>query len=190
MRVAAAFALALLLACGGAPLTRTQYLLREAPTAQAGAVSAGLRVGLGRVTVAPYLDQPGIVVETETGQVRAASGHVWAEPLEDGLRSSLRAGISEALGLELGTQPSARRPWDYVVDVHVDRLHGTMGGEVWLEADYRITPRSELGEPVDYRFVRSARLPRDGYPGLVEAEAALSRELARAIAASLRGSLP
>ena len=42
------------------------------------------------------------------------------------------------------------------------------------------------GDLAAYRFSRSAPLPREGYPGLVDAEADLVRQLAQAIAASLR----
>jgi uncharacterized lipoprotein YmbA len=72
------------------------------------------------------------------------------------------------------------------VDVYVDRLHATMGGTAVLDAGYRITPPPGAGEAVEYRFSRSAQLPREGYPGLVDAEADLARQLAQAIADSLR----
>ena len=74
---------------------------------------------------------------------------------------------------------------DHTVDVHVDRLHGTLSGTAVLDAEYRITTRSGAAETVEYRFSRSMPLPREGYPGLVEAEAELVRALARAIATSL-----
>jgi hypothetical protein len=149
-------------------------------------LEAPIDVSLGRVAVAPYLDRAGIVVETETGQVQAARQHEWAEPLEAGLRSYLRAQISRALGYEVSARLGDRLPWDYRVDVYVDRLHATMGGTAVLEAGYRITPRLSAGESVEYRFSRSTPLPREGYPGVVDAEADLVRRLARAIADSLR----
>ena len=54
--------------------------------------------------------------------------HQWAEPLGAGLRSYLRAGISEALGYDVSAGPADLTHWDYTVDVYVDRLHGTMAG--------------------------------------------------------------
>ncbi len=41
------------------------------------------------------------------------------------------------------------------------------------------------GEPSTYRFAATQPLPREGYPGLVDAEIALARQLAGAIAESL-----
>jgi uncharacterized lipoprotein YmbA len=186
MRIVAAVSALLLVCCAGSSPSRTQYLLRSEPTEKTGRVEAPIHVGLGRVAVAPYLDRAGLVVETETGQVRAARQHEWAEPLEVGLRSYLRAEISHALGYEVSARPGDRFPWDYRVDVYVDRLHATMGGTAVLEAGYRLTPRPGAGEAVEYRFSRSAQLPREGYPGVVDAEADLARQLAQAIADSLR----
>jgi hypothetical protein len=41
-------------------------------------------------------------------------------------------------------------------------------------------------EVIEYRFHRSLPLPREGYPGVVEAEAALARELAGSIASAVQ----
>ena len=186
MRNAAFVSVMLLVACAGSSDLRTQYLLHSEPAERAGRVEAPVRVGLGRVAVAPYLDQSGIVVETEAGQVHAAREHRWAEPLDAGLRSYLRAEMSEALGYDVSASAADRVHRDYTVDVYVDQLHGTMAGTAVLDAGYRITPRLRAGDVAEYRFSRSAPLPREGYPGLVDAEAELARQLAQAIAASLR----
>jgi hypothetical protein len=186
MKNAALFSVLLLVACAGSSAPRTQYLLRAQPAESAGRVEAPVRVSLGQVAVAPYLDQSGIVVQTQAGQVRAARQHEWAEPLDAGLRSYLRAEMSEALGYDVSASPADRAHWDYTVDVYIDQLHGTMAGSAVLDAGYRITPRLRAGDVAEYRFSRSAPLPREGYPGLVDAEAELARQLAQAIAASLR----
>lgn len=186
MRYTAFLSVVLLLACAGSPASRTRYLLRAEPAEQSGRVEAPVRIGLGRVAVAPYLDQSGIVVETEAGQVQTAREHQWAEPLGAGLRSYLGGEISAALGYDVSARPTDLDDWDYTVDVYVDRLHGTMKGMAVIDASYRITPRSGAGDIAAYRFSRTVSLPREGYPGLVDAEADLARQLARAIAASLR----
>lgn len=184
---ALALCTALLVACAGGPAPdRTLYLLRATPTGVSGRIDAPVRAGLDRVTVAPYLAQAGIVVETEAGQVRAATEHRWAEPLDAGLRSLLRAEISRALGSDVSARGADRQAWDYAVDVNVDRMHGTMTGTALLEAAYTITPGVGTGEAITYRFSRSAPLAREGYAGLVDAEQRLARELAEAIAQSLR----
>jgi uncharacterized lipoprotein YmbA len=96
--IALALSTLLLLACGGPSPPRIKYLLRADSVDHAGRAAGPHRVGLGRVSVAPYLDRAGLVVEIEPGQVQAARGHEWAEPLEDGLRSYLRSEITAAVG--------------------------------------------------------------------------------------------
>jgi len=177
---------AMLVACASAAPERTLYLLRAAPTGASGRVEAPVDVFLDRVSVAPYLNQAGILVETEAGQMRAASDHRWAEPLDVGLRSLLRAEISSALGYDVSSRAADRQTWDYSVGVSVDRMHGTMMGTALLEAAYWIVPGSDEGEVATYRFSQSVLLDREGYGGLVDAERRLVRELAEAIAQSLR----
>lgn len=123
---------------------------------------------------------------TEGREVRAARRHEWAEPLEDGLRAFLRGEISAALGYEVSAREASGILWDYTVEVSVERLHGSMSGTAVLDAGYRIRPQPGRGEVVEGRFSRTAPLRREGYSGLVDAEVGLARELARAIAASLR----
>lgn len=185
MRVAALLPALLVLACAGPSPTYTEYLLRPAAAGESGRVDPPVRVGLRRVAVAPYIDQVGIVIETEAGQVQAARYHQWAEPLQSGLRSFLRAEISAALGYEVSAIPSDEVAWDYTVDVHVERLHGTMRGTAVMDAVYLVSVSGEGGIR-EYRFHGSLPLPREGYPGVVDAEADLARELARSIASALR----
>ncbi len=176
----------LLVACGGSAPVRTQYLLRGEAPERTVRVEGAARVGLSRVVVAPYLDQSGIVVESAGREIQAARNHQWAEPLQDGLRLLLRAELSTALGEEVGLDPADRSRWQHDVQVFVEQLHGSMAGRAMLVADYRIESRAKPGEIAEYRFARSQALAREGYAGLVDAEAELVGQLAQAIAASLR----
>jgi uncharacterized lipoprotein YmbA len=187
MRFTAIFSTLLLVACAGAPPpSHTHYLLRTDQPEETARVEAPARVGLLRVAVAPYLRQPGLVLETETHQVRPARFHRWAEPLEEGLRRFLRAEISKALGSDVSDDPTQRTEWDYAVEVGIDQLHGTLSGKARLEASWRISRGGGTEEIARFRMTRSEPLARDGYAGLVDAEIGLARHLALAIAASLR----
>jgi uncharacterized lipoprotein YmbA len=118
--------------------------------------------------------------------VRPARYHQWAEPLDEGLRRLLRAEISKALGYQVSADALQRKQWDYAVEVSVEQLHGTLAGEALLSASWRIA-RGDGAEPVaEFRFTRSAPLAEDGYAALVAAEIDLARQLAVAIADSLR----
>jgi len=187
MRVVALSCCLLLLACSGATPARTQYLLRTAEPASHVAAQTGLaRVGMGRITVAPYLDQFGIVVETEEREVRAARNHQWAEPLADGLRLYLRDAIAGSLGEDVAASVSEHSVYGVVVDVFVEQLHGTRDGQAVLVASYRIeVPGSKTRKVVERRFADAKPIEKRGYAGLVDAEVALLSRLANAIAAEI-----
>lgn len=186
VKIVAIACCAILASCTATAPARVQYLLRAEPAPRSVRVEAPIQVGLGSITIAPYLRQSGLVVATEDGQVHAANGHLWAEPLEAGLRSYLRAEISEKLGYDISASGADRLERDYTIDVYVDRLHGTMSGTAILDASYQITPHMSGRKVVDYRFSHAAGLPRGGYSGLVNAETSLVAKLAGAIADSLR----
>ena len=141
------------------------------------------------IRVAPYLLEPGLVLETGAHEVRSARQHLWAEPLDRSLRLYLRAQISNELGFELSRNAIPANAPDFILDVEVEELHGTLSGAARLVASWRIT-RVEDGEKLAaFRFARTLPLARDGYAALADAEVALVRELAAAIAKSLRDPL-
>lgn len=176
----------LLSACGAGAPSRSQYLLRADVPALAVHSDVLARIGLGRITVAPYLDQFGLVIETEDREVHAARNHQWAEPLADGLRLYLRDAITSALGEEVAANDYVPTSFDYVVDVTVEQLHGTRDGKAVLVASFRITGQSKAGSAVsEQRFAETKSLDREGYAGLVDAEVALLQHLAEAIAEKL-----
>jgi uncharacterized lipoprotein YmbA len=186
MRVLALVPLIALLACAGAAPPRTHYLLRAETSERSGRLEAPLWIGLGRVSVAPYLDRANLVVETEAHQVRPARQHLWAEPLDEALRRYLRGEISRALGYDLRAGTGRPGKLDFRVDVDIDELHGTLAGQARLVAAWRVFAEPAGDEIAAYRFARSRSLAQGGYDGLVEAESALLQQLATDIAQSLR----
>ncbi len=176
----------LVAACSSTAPTTTRYLLPAETSRGTTRLESPARIGLGRVELSPYLGEEGLVVETEAGQVRPARYHLWAEPLDEGLRRFLRLEISKALGEHVSGDTTQQPRWKRTVDVEIDRLHGTLAGEAVLVAQWRISPGKGEGQPRTYGFSESRPLPREGYAGLVEAEIELTRALARAIAESVR----
>jgi uncharacterized lipoprotein YmbA len=178
-----------LVGCSSPAPEPTLYLLRGAPAEGGGQITAEVRVGLGRVVIAPYLTaSQGIVVETEPGQIRPARQHRWAEPLEFGIRWFVRTEIARALGYEIGGGLVDTLDWDFTVDLYVSRFHGTIEGTAMLQAAFVI--RSAADRSIsEYRFARSAPLADSGYPALVAAEQKLLHELSDEIATALRARI-
>jgi uncharacterized lipoprotein YmbA len=184
LAIAAVIALA---GCASSPVPTTYYLLRGEPDIGTGQVDADVRVGIGRVVVAPYLlAAKGIMVETGEGEITPAFHHQWAEPIDVALRWYLRAEIGDALGHKVGGGLTDRLSWDYTVDVIISRLHSTMSGTALIEAQFVVVPRDPEQQTTQTRFVKAIPLPTEGYPGVVAAEKALAYELAGLIADALR----
>jgi uncharacterized lipoprotein YmbA len=182
--------LMLLIGCSTQMSEPAYYLMRgEVPETNA-RMDGRIRVGIGRLLVAPYLlSSQGIVVEAAPGEVRAAHLHQWAEPLDAGLRWYLSAEIAKELGDQVGGGLTDHGNWDYTIDVYVARFHGTMSGDAVLDATYVIRAKAGSEEQREYRFSKSQPQSDEGYAALVAAEQSLIKELAASIAQALQESM-
>lgn len=175
----------LLVGCSSQPIATPQvYLLRSGTAQEPQAVAlAPPQLGLAAVTVADYLDHPGLVLETESGTLHRARQHLWAEPL----RTSLLRYMANELGaapqapVAVGTMPQQLPQ----VSIRIDQLHGSNDGATVLVAYWEYTPVE--GTVRSYRFARQQALPGDGYAALVAAEKSLLIQLAETIAGVLEG---
>jgi uncharacterized lipoprotein YmbA len=138
-------------------------------------------VALGNVVIASYIDQPGLVVETADGEIRAAQRHQWAEPIYDAIYNQLSVEISRAWGEDLLPRELVHAP--VVLDIRVDQLHGTNGGTARLVAHWWLRRDGALVSA--HQFAEEQALATDGYSALVAAEETLLTRLAQQIAASL-----
>jgi uncharacterized lipoprotein YmbA len=171
----------LLIGCSSAPPKRSVYLLRVPDLTAETASTQGI-VGVGRVSVAPYLDRAELVVQTGPHEIRPARYHHWGEPLDDGIRHYVRGALTQRLDREIASDVLIRGAWSYQIDLTIETFHGTLSGEVELVAGVviiRVAGNEVVGTR---RVVLSQRQRGDGYPALVDAHAALLDQLADAIA--------
>ena len=178
-------AVILCLACLGACTTATPlpsyYLLRSELNEGTRALQIQAPFALGGLTIAPYIDQPGMLLETAEGDLRPARFHLWAEPLRDGTRTLLMSAISNASGYDI-------LPWQLNgdaqrFDIRIDQLHGTSDGQAKLVAHWWVYEGEEVAEI--FEFGCTEPLDQDGYGALAAAQQRLLLQLADAIAASL-----
>ena len=170
--------------CGGKTPELTQYLLRaDTPGQIAGQAPAS--TGIGDLTVASYIDSPGLVLESSNGEVRMARHHQWAEPLRESLRSFLAAEIATASGQAIGSHKHRASTWKRRIDIHIDQLHGNADGDATLVAYWAVIDASKLKLLSEKAFSDTEPLAGDGYDALVRAEKVLLSRLAAAIAATL-----
>jgi uncharacterized protein len=144
----ATLAAALVLAsCADSQPTRFYTLapLQDAPDAAMPATPPELTVGVGPVTLPPYLDRPQLVTRAGSNRVVLADFDSWAEPL-DGLFARV---LAENLALRLGTDdvlllPQRRSmPLDYQVEVDVSRFDVDTNGNAVLDARWWVLDGDE-----------------------------------------------
>lgn len=169
---------------GGAPETY-EYLLRSEQSPAQRAALETPRIVIGRVSIAPYLDQLGIVLERAPGQVHAARHHLWAEPLDQGLRHYLRQAMSNEMGVDVSIDATGRRAWDYLLDVHFEEFHGSEDGSVRMGVEYTWSTSAAAGTMHRSIFTATESLQGDGYAAMVEAHEALLARLVQAMAADV-----
>jgi uncharacterized protein len=181
MKVFPVLLVMLLAGCASQAIEPSYYLLRSKQDVSSTALSTSKAFSLGTVEIAPYLDQPGLMLETGDGQMRPASHNLWAEPLFDGVRNFLATEIARDHGQEL--LPAKLAPNATEVNIRIDQLHGTRDGKAQLVAYWWLVRAGEV--IVLNRFAQSRNLESSGYGAMVDAEKILLAELAARIAASL-----
>ena len=172
----------LLAACSGQPVETQYYLLRTDSPQNSRDLEPSHDYSFGRVTIAAYIEQSGLVLETRAGEIRPAQYHQWAEPMHQSVRNLLIVEVSQALGEDVF--PARAGIGDTVVDIRIDQLHGTANGDALLVAYWWLQRDGEV--IASYQFAESRDLSRDGYGALANAEQALLVQLAGRIAASLK----
>lgn len=182
LRLLGAAAVATMLGCAGAPTPTNEYLLRLPFEANGARRASSSEIAIGRVSIAPYLQRDGIVVEIEAQRIQAARDHRWAEPLPRSLRRALQEGIATATGREVVDAETQGPVADgtTVIDVQIHRLHGSLEGEVALAADWQL--RGADGIVARHSFAETVLTRASGYDALVAAHVELLEALSSAIA--------
>jgi uncharacterized lipoprotein YmbA len=166
------------------------YVLTEAPRSTGAAPAAaepgtGAAVGIGPVSLPGYLDRVQIVTR-RGAQLEVADLDRWGEPLSEGVPRALAANLAALLQSErIVVYPwPASRTVELQVVVDVNRFDGVVGGDVLLEARWRVLARDRKELVLRSSTVREAT-GEPGYLALVSAMnrslAALSREIADSI---------
>ena len=171
----------LLGACASSLPEPNYYLLRSDTDSVSRQLQPAPHFALGRVSIAPYIDQPGLLLETSEGDLRAARYHLWAEPLAQGARSLLVSAISEARGEDILLWEVHNKATRF--DIRIDQLHGTHNGQAKLVAHWWIYDGNDVERA--YQFAKTSDLQQDGYGELAAAEKSLLIALAKKVAETL-----
>jgi len=176
--------------CTKTPPTRF-YVLPALTGTETAALSSvikpDLTIGVGPVTLPPYLDRPQIVTRASRAKLELGEFDQWAAPLQD----TFTRVLAENLSLLLGTDRALLHPWprttdvDYQVTVDVIRFDGGVGGEVVQAARWSLIGAD--GKELTMRKTRfqAPANPRD-YEATVTAMSRILEDLSRDIAATLQ----
>ena len=160
-----------------------------APPASAG--QRDLTLGVGPVTVPPYLDRPQIVTRTSRAKLALADFDQWAAPLAD----TIARVLAENLSLLIPTERVVLHPWsrtidpDYQVTVEVLQFERGPGGQVVLAARWSLLDRD--GKELVLRTSRLSQAASGAdYEATVTAMGRTLEALAQDIATTLRSLAP
>lgn len=172
----------LLAACAGQVEQPQYYLLRGEVQTDSRPLDPVQDYVMGSVSLAPYIDQPGLLLETADGQIRPARNHLWVEPIFESIRIYLLQQVSYDSGKDL--LPASVDSKAARINVRIDQLHGTHDGEALLVAYWWVSKDGKMDR--GYKFSRTRALEEDGYSALAKAQKALLAELSAEIAAAIR----
>ena len=155
--------------------------LAESGEEPASAPDRDLSIGVGPVTLAPYLERATLITRVGSNQVEFSKIDRWAEPLPGHFARIQATNLGTLLGTRVIQYPwySSTQP-DYSVEIHVLRFERNSDGNAQLKA--RWTVRDGVGQLLEAResslTERAASATTEGSViALSEAAADLSREI-------------
>lgn len=183
MRVASLLIIVVVLlsGCAGQSVESNYYLMRSKQDLQSRQLNPSQDFSMGNVIIAAYIDQPGLLMETAEGEMRAARHNLWAEPVYEAVRNQLMVDIAQAKGEDI--LPANLGKTAVVLDIRIDQMHGTNRGTAKLVAYWWLRRGKEVLSA--HMFAEEHTLTTDGYAALVTAEETLLAQLAKKIAATL-----
>jgi len=169
--------------CSG-PGEHKYYLL--SPSGEA-TTKQGVRIGVGPVITAAYLDRSYLVFQTSDNTLDVNENHEWA--------GDLSSEISRVLGTNIGRKVNSINiqsyPWnkeselDYQIAIDIKRFHGTNNGNALLEASWRIYKLPGSRQITSKSITMTEPLETDGFESLAAAQSRLLDRLSVKIASSL-----
>lgn len=180
------FILILVLAVAGCfGRSPTFYLLSAEGEAPSG---GGVRIGVGPVSLAEYVDRENLVIQTGPNEVQIAESHLWAGDLD----SSVKRVLAVNLGRRLKTGNVQTYPWlreseiDYQVVVDVRQFLAGDDGYAFVEAAWRVYSLPGSRQIAADVFSGKEPIAAEDYASVVAAESKLLGRLSAEIAAKIR----
>ena len=146
-------------------------------------LSGSLRVGLGPVTVADYLNKPQIAIRTDTSKIRFSEFERWASDLRGLIINALQHDLAE----QLGSDNIFEYPWrksddvDFAVILDIKRFDASfIEMSAYLEAKVKLIHGDGTSSVQSYSLTESFQEP--SFENAVSAERRLLKQLSSKIA--------
>ena len=175
-------AVMLLSACSSTEET-TWYQLpaSNAPVAHSTPANSQHLLWVEQVAVPDYLAGNGVVYQTTDVQYVIANNNLWASPLDQQLRTTLVANLSQQLpGWVVSSQPLGSE--QDTLNVAVNGFHGRYDGRVIVSGEWLLKHQGQL---IKRPFNIVLRQEQDGYDAMVKTLAQAWSQEAAAIASEL-----
>ncbi|MBS6739305.1 MAG: membrane integrity-associated transporter subunit PqiC [Enterobacteriaceae bacterium] len=135
-----------------------------------------------QVTVPDYLAGNGVVYQTTDVQYVIANNNLWASPLDQQLRTTLVANLSNALpGWVVASQPLGSE--QDTLNVTVTGFHGRYDGRVIVSGEWLVNHRGQL---IKRPFHIELKQQQDGYNEMVKMLAQAWQQESASIASELK----
>jgi uncharacterized lipoprotein YmbA len=188
------FLILFIVGCSGSPKIETQlYLLT--PTTHKSSTDISKQqtqnakniIVLESIKLAEFLDQPGIVLQTDKHQIQVAHYHRWAEPLSQNIhRFILETLSSQSTKYSFQKQTKfAKEVSHLVLSLEVNQFNGTSEGVAMLSGHWELKD-SKLNKLIMTKsFYFEEPMTESGYPELVNQLALMLDKICVNILASI-----
>lgn len=157
-------------ACGSTPDTEIHYfVLNPNQSTVSNTDLSSQSITLLPIQLAKFLDQPGIVLQTDQHEINVAHYHRWAEPL----KNNLHRYISQSIGSNATNETSQ------TLEIHIQEFQGAADGTALLSGYW-------LSENKKQIFQYQAPLNTTGYTELVRQLALLLDQLSADIITKIK----
>lgn len=175
-KLSVAFIIYFVYACSSsAPIEETKYFVLSPNASSPGQVTTSKTENkyliLETIKLAKFLDQAGIILQTDTHQIKVAHYHRWAEPLKHNLHRFVLANLSDNSSHQfISKENSNALNTSEVLTISIDQFHGTTNGKALLSGHWDFKQSK-------HDFAYQASLVQSGYTELVNQLASLLNQL-------------
>jgi hypothetical protein len=191
-----------LLAVVGCGTTRPSnfYQLDEPAATRLSGLERGIAVGIGPVTLEPYLDRPQIVIRGAGHKLELSEFNRWAEPLNDSISRVIIVNLSNMLESTRVFKVPRRNKTialEFRIEIEFARFDGMLGGDALLVARWTLYGRDEtaLSTKVSIISEPSFEAPlgeepsiEESFEKLIAAQNRCLQKLSREIVAAINAS--